>query len=41
MTVAIIDRSNWLGGDKSRIDKTKVLKTLNDYIVFLKTVLSS
>ena len=40
MTVAIVDRENWLGSDNSIIDKEVILKTLLLYINFLKQTIS-
>ena len=39
MTVAIVDKENWLGADNSIIDKEKVADILNSYKQFLLTIL--
>ena len=36
MTVAIVDRENWLGKDNEFLDKGPVIKTLNEYLTFLQ-----
>lgn len=36
MTVAIVDRENWLGSDTEKIEKETIVKTLNEYLSFLK-----
>jgi len=41
MTAAIIDRKNWLGADDEIIDKETIIKTLTDYIIFLKKITKS
>lgn len=39
MTVAIVKRENWLGADNEFLDKETVVKTLKDYLTFLKKVI--
>lgn len=39
MTVAIVDRENWLGADNDRLDKETVVKTLTDYLTFLRDII--
>ena len=41
MTVAIIDRENWLGADNSKIDKNAVVNLLTSYREFLKKIISA
>lgn len=36
MTVAIVDRENWLGSDNDIINKETIVKTLTDYLNFLR-----
>ena len=36
MTVAIVDRENWLGYDNDIINKETIVKTLTDYLNFLR-----
>lgn len=36
MTVAIVDRENWLGSDNDTINKETIVKTLTDYLNFLR-----
>lgn len=36
MTVAIVDRENWLGSDNDIINKEGIVKTLTDYLSFLR-----
>lgn len=38
MTVAVVDRENWLGPDDSLVDKESVIKTLNSYKDFIKGI---
>lgn len=40
MTVAIVDRANWLGADNQTIDKETIIKTLADYLKFLRETIS-
>lgn len=40
MTVAIVDRQNWLGADNHTIDKEAIIKTLIDYVSFLKKIIN-
>lgn len=39
MTVAIVDRQNWLGADMEIIDKETIIKKLTDHLNFLREVL--
>lgn len=39
MTVAVVDRENWLGADNDCLDKDAVIKTLTEYLNFLDLVL--
>lgn len=39
MTVAIVDRENWLGADNDYLEKEIVLKTLTDYLTFLRSII--
>lgn len=39
MTVAVVKRENWLGADDTILDKETVVKTLNNYLTFLKQVI--
>ena len=39
MTVAIVDRQNWLGADNQKIDKETIIKTLTDYVSFLRKII--
>lgn len=41
MTVAIVDRENWLGADNDRLDKETVVKTLTDYLTFLRDIIKN
>jgi hypothetical protein len=36
MTVAVVDRENWLGTDNDLLDKETIVKTLSDYVTFLR-----
>ena len=36
MTVAVVDRENWLGADNDLLDKGTVVKILSDYVTFLQ-----
>ena len=38
MTVAVIEKKDWLGSDESVLDKDKVTQTLNEYDYFWKTL---
>ncbi len=40
MTVAVVDRENWLGADTQTIDKETIVKTLTDYLKFLRDTIS-
>ncbi|MGJ1194413.1 hypothetical protein [Sphingobacterium siyangense] len=40
MTVAIVDRQNWLGADYQTIDKETIIKTLTEYVNFLKKIIN-
>jgi hypothetical protein len=40
MTVAIVDRQNWLGADYQTIDKETIIKTLTDYVNFLRKIIN-
>ena len=40
MTVAIVDRQNWLGADNQTIDKETIIKTLTDYVTFLRKIIN-
>lgn len=40
MTVAVVDRENWLGTDTQTIDKETIIKTLTDYLKFLRDTIS-
>lgn len=40
MTVAIVDRENWLGADNQTIDKETIIKTLTDYLIFLRKIIN-
>lgn len=40
MTVAVVDRENWLGADTQTIDKETIIKTLTDYLKFLRDTIS-
>ncbi len=39
MTVAVVDRENWLGADREKINKLKIGKTLTDYVNFLRATI--
>lgn len=39
MTVAIVDRENWLGADNDLLDKETVIKSLTDYLTFLRNII--
>jgi hypothetical protein len=39
MTVAIVDRVNWLGADNSKIDKKAVANLLETYKDFIKKII--
>lgn len=39
MTVAVVKRENWLGADDETLEKETVVKTLKDYLIFLKQVI--
>lgn len=39
MTVAIVEREYWLGGDNQKIDKETIIKTLTDYLKFLRNTI--
>lgn len=39
MTVAIVDRENWLGTENDLINKEKVVKTLTSYSTFLEAII--
>lgn len=40
MTVAIVDRQNWLGADNQTMDKETIVKTLTDYVSFLRKIIN-
>ncbi len=40
MTVAIVDRENWLGADSQTIDKETIIKTLTAYLDFLRKIIN-
>jgi len=40
MTVAVVKRENWLGSDDTILDKETVVKTLKNYLTFLKQVIN-
>jgi hypothetical protein len=39
MTVAVVDRENWLGADNETLDKDTVVKKLTDYLTFLRNII--
>lgn len=39
MTVAVVDRENWLGAGCDILDKESVVKTLTEYITFLREII--
>ncbi|MCB9425805.1 MAG: PD-(D/E)XK nuclease family protein [Flavobacteriales bacterium] len=39
MTVTVVDRENWLGADNETLDKETVVKTLTDYLTFLRDII--
>ncbi len=40
MTVATVDRENWSGPDNQIIDKETIIKTLTDYLNFLRKIIN-
>lgn len=41
MTVAVVERQYWLGADDQTIDKETIIKTLTDYLKFLREAIRS
>ncbi|MBD8019067.1 PD-(D/E)XK nuclease family protein [Kaistella pullorum] len=39
MTVAIVNREDWLGKENETIDKENIVKTLTEYVNFLRTII--
>lgn len=40
MTVAFVERKNWLGSDNQTINKETIIKMLTDYVSFLRTIIN-
>ena len=40
MTVAVVDKENWLGADESRIEKETIFKNLENYLDFLIKIIA-